>query len=467
MDSSLAQFASTQRKQCTKTPSECISGLGSNTVVMYVVLADAFLRMTEVKTHEELADAGVLKEFDESLGKAMFVSHQWLSGKHPDPDFQQLRVLQDALENLAAGTSSMSLPAVTELHLGSIKCPPASDFAPGHLQIWYDYFSIPQSSDASHCRQTAIQSIPEYVARCYFFVVLCPALKHRDQQRTLSFATWGERGWCRMERAARELSTLSGGYIILVESATHQRLMGTTNRFRDAPGDGEFTFDADRVGIGRMVTQMVWSKLLHYLDHGDFHNYRFLLNSHSSVYCRGLDVEPIDGVVPGFRTDPSVDSHGLILDRFLHQNGLRTIFERDAGGWPPICSAAMSNNLVVLQVLLDRRVDVNQVTTKAKPEASFPPKMTALGVASFFRNNEAVELLLCARAHVNYKDAWGSGALHPACAGDNPLGVRLLCHALLYMWKRARNEGDAHSESSFELATLPAHRTHVRWRRFC
>ena len=298
-----------------------------------------------------------------------------------------------------------------------------------------------------------------------------------------------------MERAARELSTLSGGYIILVESATHQRLMGTTNRFRDAPGDGEFTFDADRVGIGRMVTQMVWSKLLHYLDHGDFHNYRFLLNSHSSVYCRGLDVEPIDGVVPGFRTDPSVDSHGLILDRFLHQNGLRTaeaqkqgvprlnyfrtspkplsappvrtIFERDAGGWPPICFAAMSNNLVVLQVLLDRRVDVNQVTTKAKPEASFPPKMTALGVASFFRNNEAVELLLCARAHVNYKDAWGSGALHPACAGDNPLGVRLLCHALLYMWKRARNEGDAHSESSFELATLPAHRTHVRWRRFC
>ena len=55
--------------------------------------------------------------------------------------------------------------------------------------------------------------------------------------------------------------------------------------------------------------------------------------------------------------------------------------------------------------------------------------MTALGMASFFRNNEAVELLLSSRAQVNYKDGFGGNALHVACAGDNPLGVRLLCRA--------------------------------------
>ncbi|CAE6934391.1 ANKHD1 [Symbiodinium sp. CCMP2456] len=199
----------------------------------------------------------------------------------------------------------------------------------------------------------------------------------------------------------------------------------------EGPGEGEFTLDADRVGIGRMVTQMVWSKLFHYLDHGEFHNYRFLLNSHASVYFHVLDMEPIDGLVPGFqtRTDPCVDRKGFMLDHFLHQNGFRNISERDDAGWPPICFAAMSNNLVVLQALLDRQVDINQATTKPKAEASFPAKVTPLGVACFFRNNEAVELLLRARAHVNYKDAWGGGALHPACAGDNPLGVRLLCHA--------------------------------------
>ena len=95
----------------------------------------------------------------------------------------------------------------------------------------------------------------------------------------------------------------------------------------DAPGEGDFTLHVDRVGIGRMVTQMVWSKLFHYLEHGEFHNYRFLLNSQAALYFRALDAEPIDGLVPGFhtQTDPSVDSQGFMLDRFLHQNGFRRV----------------------------------------------------------------------------------------------------------------------------------------------
>ena len=89
----------------------------------------------------------------------------------------------------------------------------------------------------------------------------------------------------------------------------------------------------------------------------------------------------------------------------------------------------MSNNLVVLQALLDRSVDVNQSTSKPKPEMGVLGKITALGMASFLGNNEAVELLLSARAQVSYKFVGGGTALHLACAGDNPLGVRLLCHA--------------------------------------
>ena len=132
--------------------------------------------------------------------------------------------------------------------------------------------------------------------------------------------------WCRTERVARELSTRKGGYVIIVESATHQTLMWAGNRMSDAPGEGDFTLDVDRVGIGRMVTQMIWSKLFHYLEHREFHNYRFLLNSQAALYFRALDAEPIDGLVPGFRTqtDPSVDPKGFMLDRFLHQNGFRS-----------------------------------------------------------------------------------------------------------------------------------------------
>ena len=114
---------------------------------------------------------------------------------------------------------------------------------------------------------------------------------------------------------------------MLVESATHQTLMWAGLCMRDAPGEGEFTLDSDRVWIGRMVTQMVWSKLFYYLEHRQFHNYRYLLNSHAAAYFRALDVEPIDCLIPGFSTeiDPNVDYKGFMLERFLHHNGFRRV----------------------------------------------------------------------------------------------------------------------------------------------
>ena len=92
---------------------------------------------------------------------------------------------------------------------------------------------------------------------------------------------------------------------------------------------------------------------------------------------------------------------------------------------------------MVLQALLDRKVDINQATTKPAAEVNLPAKLTALGIACLLRNDEAVELLLCARAHVNYKDGFGGNALHTACAGNNPHGVRLLCRARANMNQQA------------------------------
>ena len=35
----------------------------------------------------------------------MFVSHQWLSPENPDPNFEQLQVLQKTMKNLLRGAS--------------------------------------------------------------------------------------------------------------------------------------------------------------------------------------------------------------------------------------------------------------------------------------------------------------------------------------------------------------------------
>ena len=141
---------------------------------------------------EELLEAGVLVDFDESMGKAIFVSHQWLSTHHPDPDGQQLKVLQDALKNLLADRSRISTSVVTEIFYGQSPTPSAKDLRTTPLFLWYDYFSCPQKSQADQLR--AINSIPSYVARCLYFMILSPALKHESRSEILSQWTWAQRG---------------------------------------------------------------------------------------------------------------------------------------------------------------------------------------------------------------------------------------------------------------------------------
>ena len=57
----------------------------------------------QVEPHEELKQKGLLVDFEESLGNAAFVSHQWVGKQHPDPEAKQLRILQDALQCLGLG----------------------------------------------------------------------------------------------------------------------------------------------------------------------------------------------------------------------------------------------------------------------------------------------------------------------------------------------------------------------------
>ena len=182
--------------------------------------------MTELPAYEVMRHSGRLVVFNESLGKAMFVSHQWAGDEHPDPQLQQFRVLQEALRNILAGTIRVGLPISAELAFGRLRCPTASDFKSQPMYVWYDYLCCPQdlASPAANGRAGAIRSIPSYVAQCEFFIILCPVMKHAEQPCTLNLVTWAQRGWCRTERLARELAAREVGYTIIVESATQQTL---------------------------------------------------------------------------------------------------------------------------------------------------------------------------------------------------------------------------------------------------
>ncbi|CAE7241492.1 pyx [Symbiodinium sp. CCMP2456] len=390
---------------------------------MYTVAADVLLKMTTVEPHEKLKAGGELVAFSDDLGKAAFVSHQWLARDHPDPDFKQMRTLQDALQRILNGSGSLSLDFITEALVQTVKPLPMQEFQVQKLYFWYDYFSCPQlesridkKSDAHQA--SAITSIPAYIARCGFFIALCPVLDCLFKSTVLTAGTWSRRGWCRLERAARELSPNSTW--ILIQSERSIEVVGTVLSFPSGPvGEGDFEIEEDRQKLARVMRQILVQKLLHCLRVGDLPGFRRHFNL-QTVHLRGLEIEPIGGLLPSSTGGDDAAAE------FLHQNGLRNVGEADSTGWWPLHYAALAGNAEMLRGLLEKRADVNRRTSKDEPILGFPPWVSALDLAVFYKHHEATRLLLTARAHLQGGVA---PAVFVAANTNNAEGVRLLCAA--------------------------------------
>ena len=342
-------------------------------------------------------------------GKAAFVSHQWLAKEHPDPFGRQMRVLQRALKRLMRGQGFVPLDFVTEV-VTKAKALPMKLFQT-KLFLWYDYFSVPQ--DGQNQQAEAIQSIPAYVAKCHFFMALCPFVESREA-KVLSALSWGRRGWCRLERAARELSA-EASWILLQDEASME-LVGTAFSFGSGClGEGDFTVEEDRVALAPVMRSILLQKLQHCLRSKDFCGFRRHLNL-QGVHLRGLQVEPLEGLLPSLQLDEVAE--------FLHQNGFRRVCEVDGAGWQALHYAALAGNANVLQGLLKERANVNQRTLKDVPSLGYPPRASALDLTLFYKHHEATRLLLEARASL---EGGTAPAIQWAAQGDNAEGIRMLC----------------------------------------
>ena len=398
---------------------------------MVTVPAKTFIEMTSVQPYEELMEAESVCIFEESMGKAMFVSHQWVASEHPDPDLQQFPVLQQALKNLITGQSKLQLPAGVELVLGRYKCPTAADFNPEELYIWYDYCCCPQGNSprAVLRRQQAIRMIPAFVSKSALFVILCPFIRRNG--RTLSYSTWKARGWCRLEYLARHIAR-DDGFVITVKSGSHATLAWNSNGVADPPGTGDFTIEEDRKQVGQVVLKMIWRKLHSYLKNGDRINYCFLSNV-QHIYLKGFDLDPIESLIPGFDTevDPCTDPDGFIVARFLHDNCFRGLADRDAAGWSPLCYAVLTGQVSLVSALLRCKANANDGFRKGKKQHSltFKPPIPVLSLATLFCNNQLLGLLLTARANINARDGTGGTALTWSALVDNAPAVRTLVEA--------------------------------------
>ena len=196
-------------------------------------------------------------------------------------------------------------------------------------------------------------------------------------------------------------------------------VVGTVLSFPSGPvGEGDFEIEEDRQKLAPVMRQILVQKLLHCLRVGDLPGFRRRFNL-QTVHLRGLEIEPVTGLLPSCGGNDTVAE-------FLHQNGLRRVGEADTTGWWPLHYAALAGNAKVLRGLLEIRADMNRRTSKDEPILGFPPWVSALDLAVFYKHQEATRLLLTAKAQLQGGVA---PAVFVAANTDNAEGVRLLCAA--------------------------------------
>lgn len=83
----------------------------------YAMSVPNLLAMEEWRPHQDLLADGLLKKCEDE-DDVIFVSHQWLSFKHPDPQHEQLKSLKKLIRRLLAGELAVESNAVLQVMYG-------------------------------------------------------------------------------------------------------------------------------------------------------------------------------------------------------------------------------------------------------------------------------------------------------------------------------------------------------------
>lgn len=374
------------------------------------------MNLTSAPSHRDLKEEGLLVKYEEHLGNAIFVSHQWTGLKHPDPHFRQLSMLQKVMSQLLGSDRPVRSSILYLLALGYSQKIDPREWREKPLLIWYDFFSIPQlemrkASAAGTDLQNAVDSIPTYVMRSKFFIVLAPPIEHADTGQPLNLSTWKERGWCRLERAACDFLTPKTN-ILEITRLNHLSVMIPFDCWMRPAGMGDFTVEDDRERVVQVTKEMLHTKLLSLLEDEDIHNYRLLLNM-QHVHLKKTMEENL----------PS-----LQLTDFMEENAFHSLNDREFG-WSPICFATLRNDVEVVSEMLRLRANVNDKVTKHYSHFHIEKGMSLLHIAAQFGCNATLKFLLNENAMLKTRDSLGCTPLHRAGIGNNPEGVQILLKA--------------------------------------
>ncbi|CAE8658620.1 unnamed protein product, partial [Polarella glacialis] len=416
-----------------RTPSGGIS-VNAEYFPMTCVSVAAFMEFQSMTSYGQLLESGLLTHPPEGA-PVHFVSHEWLSSVHPDPDSLQLRRLQDVFREILAGQSKKLFSTanwntfskgesrasqILDSAVVQSRSPTEEAFQRDikHGFIWLDWSSVPQAVDATtnsfekqrQDQMAAVRSIPAYLERCNYLWVLAPTAIHADLQTVRNFSTYRSRAWCRLEEWGNVLSSNTMMPLVVTESpriatySTLEFILDNAHKSERGPCSGQLSCCAfghsvsiggenkvipcDKIAIASVLEKLYAEKMR---------------RLGSSVMGFNFNALEETTAMQGCTTDD--------LEAFTHKWCKEGQQECDEHGFTLLHIAVLNGNISLVQKMLDRR-------RKGDPWKVADFAGTPFQIAACVGSVAMAQLLLetgdIREEHINAYNPFGAAPLHMA-----------------------------------------------------
>jgi len=420
-----------------------------------------------MEVHQNLKDMGFLVNWTDvpSAAEIIFVSHEWLSWAHPDPGGEQLKVLCRVLERLKKGRLDTEMDPMHTIMYKHKFTTKGKDWTAmlKRTYLWVDWFSMPQpgaekedeigKKRMANLRERgsmAIRSIPAYVERSDFIMILVPGCHHSNRNVPTCYRTWRRRGWCLLELYAAVMARDSSNPPLLVRSERGTPMwMSPMEVMKLSIGMADFTccqrnhvittetqkivsggkvkkIPCDKPIAGGILEQLINAKIIH-----QFTAENDLVMARLHYVFKHWWMRELIEKKP-FVADKSKSA----VEKFKKK--LRWIDDEkwfDRGGVGVLAYAVVSDEPHVVRELLQelkQKFKGDEYTRRLKSRIrdegyvtlGIPGGTTTLMAAMMTASPEIVSILLEAGANVNSLDAMGNDAFMYASTYGRPMNLQ-------------------------------------------
>jgi ankyrin repeat protein len=353
---------------------------------------------------ETMKESGCLIEFRyvPNGSTLIYISHEWSGTNHPDPNGTQMYHLLYLLERLQKGEISRTdMDAVHRVLYKQNHSTTAKEWKhilnPEKTYIWYDGFSVPRSR-----REDGFRSIPSYLQRCNFMIILAPGCTHFDRvdprtqrKMNLCYRTYRLQAHCVFELFSAFLTTKGGQrakLALLVRSGTGypnwisplecQKLAVGTSKFQCCESNHVFIQKCRKTFVHGILDRLIDTRVQSLFVSNNFADARFSLCMRN-YWFRGL--------INNGATKKTWSSFSSFKTDLKWSSSDGTTYDRD--GFPILLYAALTDCVDLVISTLSTTRDATNPTFQGirSPKKGLPtfgvsgfstPLMGAMGFAS-------------------------------------------------------------------------------------